>query len=284
MSDNPWGSTATPSPHRASIRSAKSSRSARDLAPDDDDFDSTERTPLLAPEDNNNVDDEDSEPRPSRSQAAFSLLTCLRRDSDSNASSELSKKQHRWPSVVALSILCAFVVLIMVMGFFAPAAVEEYANQAIDVQPKGLSFQSVKSDGVSVRIQADFTMDASRVHKKSVRDFGRFSTWIAKEIESGESYVEVVLPDYSDKVVGTAVIPPVKLSLRNGQTTHIDIVADLHPGQFSIIRDIANDWMRGRLSMLKVKGKANVPLKSGIIPLGTQIIEEIMEFEGMALR
>ncbi|KAF4314543.1 hypothetical protein GTA08_BOTSDO01153 [Botryosphaeria dothidea] len=279
MADTPWGSTATPSPRPASTKSAKSTRSSRDLRPDDDDeHEDTENTPLLAREDNNNVDDEETDARPSRSQAAFSLLTCLRRDS--NASADSTKKGHRWPSLVALLILCIGVVLIMVLGFFAPAAVEEYANEAIDFQPTGLSFESVKSDGVSVRIQADFTMDASRVHKKSVRDFGRFGTWIAKEVESGESHVEVVLPAYSDKVVGSAVIPPVKVNLRNGHTTHIDIVADLHPGDFSSIRDVANDWMKGRLDKLKVKGKADVPLKSGIISLGTQHIEEIMEFEG----
>ncbi|GME63789.1 hypothetical protein GTA08_BOTSDO01153 [Neofusicoccum parvum] len=289
MTDTPWGSTATPSPRPASTRSAqsaKSSRSARDPRPDDDEHDASENTPLLAREDNNNVDDDDDDtaPRPSRSQAAFSLLSCLRRDSASNASSsDVPKKAHRWPSLMALSILCVAVILIMVLGFFAPAAVEEYANEAIDFQPTGLSFESVKSDGVSVRIRADFTMDASRVHKKSVRDFGRFGTWIAKEVESGESHVEVVLPDYSDKVVGSAVIPPIKVNLRNGHTTHIDIVADLHPGEFSSIRDIANDWMKGRLGKLKVKGKAHVPLKSGIFPLGTQIIEEVMEFEGNSI-
>ncbi|OJD30986.1 pre-rrna processing protein [Diplodia corticola] len=286
MVDTPWGSTATPSPRPASTKSAQSARSSRDLPPDDheeDDVDEfPEDAPLLAGEDNNNVDDDDSDSRTSRSQAAFSLLSCLRRPS--NTSSDTRKKTgHRWPSTVALLVLCITVVVIMVLGFVVPAAVQEYANEAVDVKPTGLSFESVKSDGVSVRVQADFIMDASRVHKKSVRDLGRFSTWIAREIESGEAHVEVVLPDYSDKVVGSAVIPPVKLSLRNGHTTHINIVADLHPGQFSSIRDVANDWMRGRLGKLKVKGKAKVPLKSGIFPLGTQIIEEIMEFEGNSL-
>ncbi|KAB2575070.1 Pre-rrna processing protein [Lasiodiplodia theobromae] len=281
MADTPWGSTATPSPRPASTKSAQSTRSSREPRPEDhdDDLEFTEDTPLLAGEDNNNVDDDDD--TESRSQAAFSLLSCLRRSS--TTSSDAAKKGHRWPSLVALLILCIAVVTIMVLGFFAPAAVEEYANEAVDVKPTGLSFESVKSDGVSVRVQADFTMDASRVHKKSVRDFGRFSTWIAREIESGETLVEVVLPDYSDKVVGSAVIPPVKVSLRNGHTTHIDFIADLHPGSFSSIRDVANDWMRGRLGKLKVKGKANVPLKSGIFPLGTQVIEEIMEFEGHSL-
>ncbi|KAF2086167.1 hypothetical protein K490DRAFT_45245 [Saccharata proteae CBS 121410] len=171
----------------------------------------------------------------------------------------------------------------MILGFFAPQAVEEYAQEAIVFKPTGLQFEAFSPSGVSVRIQGDFSMDAARVQKKSVRDFGRFGTWIAREVESDRSHVEVILPGYGDKVLGTAEIPGIRVDIRNGHTTHVDFAAALRPGSLDSVRDIANDWLEGRLTQLEVKGKADVPLRSGIIHLGTQTIEHAMVFEGNAI-
>ncbi|KAK8202768.1 hypothetical protein HDK77DRAFT_456205 [Phyllosticta capitalensis] len=275
MSDTPWGSTATPNSRPASTMSAKSKRSTRKPPPEDED---TEQTPLLVRDertDEEEDDDDDTNDRPTRSQAAWSLLGCLRRDTE--------ERKTRWPSLVALLILCLVVILIMIVGFFAPAAVEQYAKEAVVFEPTGLSFQSLTPEGVSVRVQGDFSMDASRVDEKSVRDFGRFGTWIARSVKSGETKVEVVLPDYSSDVVGSAIIPPLKVDIRNGHVTHVDFVADLKPGSFDSVRDMANDWMHGRLSKLKVQGNAQVPLKSGIFPLGTTSIKELFVFSGNAI-
>ncbi|KAK7555783.1 hypothetical protein IWX49DRAFT_82789 [Phyllosticta citricarpa] len=274
MSDTPWGSTATPNSRPASTMSAKSKHSTRKPPPDDED---TEQTPLLARDERTDEEDDDDDTiqRPTRSQAAWSLLGCLRRDTE--------ERKTRWPSLVALLILCLLVILIMVVGFFAPATVEQYAKEAVVFEPTGLSFQSLTPEGVSVRVQGDFKMDASRVDTKSVRDFGRFGTWLARSVQSGETKVQVVLPDYSSDVVGSAIIPPLRVDIRNGHTTHVDFVADLKPGSFDSVRDMANDWMHGRLSKLKVEGKAQVPLKSGIFPLGTTSIQELFVFGGNAI-
>ncbi|KAF2809599.1 uncharacterized protein BDZ99DRAFT_388718 [Mytilinidion resinicola] len=168
----------------------------------------------------------------------------------------------------------------MLVGFFAPAAVEEYATQAVDFKPTKLSLDSLTKTGVRVQVEGDFKLDASKVKKKSTRDIGKFGTWIAKEVESGPSDVEVYLPEYGNILVGTARIPGIKVNIRNGHTTHVSFFANLVPGSFDGIRNIANDWMEGRLGQLRVKGKARVPLKSGIFHLGDQIIEESMLFEG----
>jgi hypothetical protein len=168
----------------------------------------------------------------------------------------------------------------MLLGFFAPAAVEEYATQAADFKPTKLSPDSLTKTGVRVQIEGDFKMDASKVKKKSVRDIGKLGTWIAKEVESGESDVDVYLPEYGNILIGTAKIPGIKVNIRNGHTTHVSFFADLEPGSFDGLRNIANDWLEGRLGQVRVKGKARVPLKSGIFHLGDQIIEESLLFEG----
>ncbi|KAJ9642434.1 hypothetical protein H2199_004815 [Coniosporium tulheliwenetii] len=168
----------------------------------------------------------------------------------------------------------------MVLGFFAPEAVEEYATQAVVFEPTRLAINSFTDSGVRAHIEGDFTMDASRVKKKSVRDFGRFATWIAKEVETEPTDVEVYLPEYGNVVLGAAKVPRIKVDIRNGHTTHVDFLTDLEPGEIGGIRRVANDWIDGKLSQLRVRGKADVAIQSGIIHLGKQTIEQSLVFQG----
>ena len=152
--------------------------------------------------------------------------------------------------------------------------------QAADFRPTKLSLDGLTDHGAKVHIEGDFTMDASKVQKKSVRNIGRFGTWIAKEVESGETNVDVYLPEYGNVLIGTAKVPGVKVNIRNGHTTHVSLVATLQPASPDGIRNVANDWIDGRLGQIRVKGKATVPLKSGLINIGKQMVEQSMVFKG----
>jgi hypothetical protein len=174
-------------------------------------------------------------------------------------------------------------IAIIAGAFFAPAVVEEYAKEALVIEPTNLSIDSFTSTGVRARIQANFRMDASRVKNKDVRNIGRFGTWIARAVETKETNVEVYLPELGNILVGTAAIPPITVDIRNGHTTAIDFLSDLQPGDIERMRQVANDWLEGRLGTLRVLGKADVGLKSGLISLGTQSISESLEFEGQSL-
>lgn len=274
-SDPAWGeSTTTTSSRPPSRKSSRSVHSSRSQQPSSR---TTETTPLLTQEENSRDEDEnDNGPHPADSAPLLS--------SDQDVPDRKEKKSRIRPSVIALLLLCVVVILIMVVGFFAPEAVQEYAMQAAVFEPTSLSVDSFTSTGVRARVQGDFSMDASRVKKKSTRDLGRFGTWIAKEVESGESCVEVYLPEYGNVLLGTARVPPVKINIRNGHTTHIDLLADLEPGQVDGIRRVANDWLDGRLGQLRVQGKAKLPLKSGIFHLGEQTISQSLVFNGMSFQ
>ncbi|KAI9731771.1 MAG: hypothetical protein M1834_004560 [Cirrosporium novae-zelandiae] len=196
------------------------------------------------------------------------------RSNDSNAETalrwvqgggELSnpKKPRRWPSFVALTILCLVAIVIMCLGFAAPEVVQEYSKEAVVFEPTGLSIDSFTASGVKARVQGTFSFDASRVHKKPVRELGRAGTWIAREVESKESELEIYLPEYGNLVLGKATIPPIKVNVRNGHKNHLDFVAHLQPGDADSIRHIIHDWIHGRLAQLHIKGTAIVPLRSG---------------------
>lgn len=152
--------------------------------------------------------------------------------------------------------------------------------QAADFKPTKLSLEGLTDHGANVHIEGDFTMDASKVKKQSVRNLGRFGTWIAREAETGPTQVDVYMPEYGNVLIGKAQVPGIKVNIRNGHTTHVSLTAMLEPGSLDGIRNIANDWIDGRLGQIRLKGKANVPLKSGLISIGKQLVEQSIVFQG----
>jgi hypothetical protein len=278
--DNPeeeqWGSAANntrnSSSRPASPKSARSSRSARSQQSSR----TTEQTPLLSHEDrddNERPDEEETTP------ATRSLLRSLSGSSDKSGSGKVPLWKKRWPSILALILLCLLVIFIMI-GFLAKESIEEYSMQAADFKPTKLSMDGLTDHGAKVHIEGDFTMNANKVKKQSVRNLGRFGTWIAHEAETGPFDADVYLPEYGNVLIGTAKIPGVKVNIRNGHTTHLSFVATVQPGSPDGIRSVANDWIEGRLGQIRLKGKASVPLKSGLINIGKQVVEQSMVFHG----
>lgn len=189
-------------------------------------------------------------------------------------------KGPRWPSIIAMVLLALVSITIILVAFFVPAAVEEYAKEAAVLEPTNLSLESITTNGVRARIQANFRLDGRRVKNDHVRRVGKASTWVVRQLGTEETNVKVYLPEYDNVLVGTAGIPAMVINLREGQTTAIDFVADLTPGNADGIRMIANEWLEGRLDVLRIKGETEIRLKSGIIPLGTHTISESLTFEG----
>ena len=275
MTDN----QPTPPPHfstsrTSSSRSKKSLHSHRSRSL----HASEETTPLLSTQTDDNVPNDGHSTNSAPSSPAARSLKSIQESFEGN-----SKGQRRWASLFALSILTLVTIAILCLGFAAPAIVEEYAQQAAVFEPTNLSIDSFTTRGVTVRVQGTFTLDASRVQRKSIADIGRLGTWIAKEIESRESDVKVYLPEYGNTLLGIAIVPPLKVNIRQKFVNTIDFLTDLEPGDVSSIHRVANDWLDGRLDSLKLQGVATVPLKSGILGLGTQTISQSILFEGQSL-
>ena len=278
MSENPTspllGEERTEQSRPERPLSQRSKHSAQSNASQGSDH-SAESTPLLSRDiDHRNYN---STPRndDEASSAAASSLRSLR-----NGDSSKGKKSRRWPTAVALTLLSLVVIAILGLGFAAPEVVEEYVKQAMVFEPTGLSIDSFTPSGVKARIQGDFMLDASKVQKKPVRDLGLVGTWIAKAVESKRSRVKVYLPEYGNMLLGTADVPPIVVDVRNGHTTHIDFLSDLAAGDIAGIRQIAYDWLAGRVGQLRVIGVADVDLKSGIFGIGTQRLTQELLFKG----
>lgn len=228
----------------------------------------SESTPLLARRD----DDE---------ALAYGTDTTQRRSSFSDNVAKKSRYRLQWPIIFAL-VLLATVLAVLIFAFAAPAAIKRYAEEATVFKPTHLSIDSATSDGVRARVQGDFVVDANRVQSGTVRNLGRMATWIGREVETSQSDLEVYLPEYGNVLVGTASLPSIKINVRNGHTNHVDFLADLATGDIPGIRAVAMDWLEGRLGQLRVKGKATLHLKSGLLSLGKQTVFKSIAFGGLS--
>lgn len=235
---------------------------------------SEEIAPLL-PE---NVDHRNYGDAPEHDQNSSTAASTLRSLQD--GATRKNQWWGRWPSIIALTVLLIVLIVILGLGFAAPEVAEQYAKEALTFEPTDLSIDSFTSSGVRARIQGDFKMDASKVHKKPVRDLGRAGTWIARAVESKPTTVEVYLPEYGNVLLGSADVPSITVDIRNGHTTHLDFISELTAGDLDGIRRIANDWLDGSLHQLRVRGNADVSVKSGIFSLGTQTLSQDILFQG----
>ncbi|PYH95181.1 hypothetical protein BO71DRAFT_212456 [Aspergillus ellipticus CBS 707.79] len=231
---------------------------------------SSESTPLLVHRDDDLLAYGGTDPRRQSSE--------LPRDPSPDRSLKKRQRGIRWPIFCILITLSA-VVAILIFAFIAPAAVKEYAKEATVFRPTNVSIESATADGLRARVQGDVILDAQRIEKKPVRNIGRFVTWIAREVETGQSEVDLYLPEYGNVQVGTVLLPSIKVNIQNGHVNHVDFLADLIADNIEGIRSVAVDWLDGRLKHLTVKGTATVQLKSGLLTLGQQMLTDTMTFK-----
>ncbi|KAK0386556.1 hypothetical protein NLU13_6391 [Sarocladium strictum] len=255
---------------------------------------SQDERPLLSRDDDNVQDDHDQQPTETEP-----LLATQRRaqndaeidDHDGTASEPSSahtrprvdKTKRRWPSIIAMAILGLVVILVILIGFLVPPAIQEYAEQASIIEPTDLSIESITPEGVRARIQGNFRLDSTRVANQNTRRIGRLVGGIFRKLQSDNTTVYVSLPHYDDIIIGSADFPPVTLSIVEGHNTAVDVVAEFKPGASTHIRMLVNEWFAGKLDTVKLTGFADVTLKSGIFPVGTHRLVDSMVFEASGL-
>ncbi|RMD40376.1 hypothetical protein DV735_g4748, partial [Chaetothyriales sp. CBS 134920] len=228
-------------------------------------LESSDRTPLLSqPLEDPRITEQGSE----------SVASTVQQDGD-----DRNKSQSRWPTFVALTVLCLAAAAICI-SFTVPSIAEQYASQALVVKPDNLSIDSFTALGVTTRVQGLFYLNSSRVPNTPVRVLGRALTWIAREVESGESTIDLILPDYGNALVAKVAVPPIKVNVRDQHHNQLDILADVVPGDVVGITRVAKDFLDRNLDSLSVLAVADVPLRSGLIDIGSQTVQQLLTLEG----
>jgi len=223
----------------------------------------SESTPLLSSSSSSD-NGYDTQPQPrQRSSSIYSF--------DSPRVKTTTKS--RVASFIALVLLCLLAILIMLIGFFVPDVMRRYATEAavIDLKSVVPEFTDI---GARARIHATFSLRSSRVETGYVRNIGRFGTWIARKAETGEAKVDITLPEYNNVLLGSAVVPPIKVSILDGRSTDLDILADLIPPKsVDGVREVIDQWLNKSLDHLHVLGTAQMKLRSGIISLPSMLVD-----------
>lgn len=204
-------------------------------------------------------------------------------DAPSSQGPAKPKSKRRWPSLVAMLLLGSVFIVVIVLGFLVPPAVQTYIEKAVVLEPTALSLDSISFTGIRARVQGNFRMDASRVEDNTARRIGRIAMSIMRTVGAEQTHIQIFVPGYGDAMVGSAVVPSLDLNLVDGQNTFIDVVADMKLGDNASIKKIVNDWLTGKISELEVRSATALQLKSGFIPLGTHDIVETMVLEGQSL-
>lgn len=254
------------------------------LAPREDDEPVNETSPLLANHDTDSADDdaetEDADNATPQSKSWFAWPWSKKR---ADKARDEPKRKIRWPSIIAIILLAITVIVVMILGFLVPPALKQYAENAAVLEPTGLSIESITNEGVRARIQANFRVDGSRVKDVNSRRIGNFIASIMRKIESDHTTVAVHMPGYENALIGSADVPPLTVNIMNGHSTDLDFVTDLQPGDAETLTRLANDWLVGKLSEVKLTGSTAIRLKSGVFPLGTHDLVESLVVEGQSL-
>lgn len=199
-------------------------------------------------------------------------------ESDESAASS----RRRWPSIVALMLLCLSCMVILAVGFFAPAVGERYAREAVTFEYRNATLVALESDGAAIRVVGDVRVDAKRVQSNTVRNFGRIATWFVRKVSVGAAKVEVFALDWhhDSDLLGTVLTPPMEVGIGNGVVTTVDVVMRARPGSLELIKALVAAYFKADLWRLRVEGRTEVDLHAGLIPLGVQPLREQITFEG----
>ena len=189
------------------------------------------------------------------------------------------RRKQRWATLIALILLCLIGIAVIVMGFFTGAAAEKYARGAVTVSVSSLSIESFTPRGVQARVKAKVHVDASRVENGFVRNLGRLGTAIAQKVSTEEGELHVFLLDYDNALLGNASIPPMVIDIRNGHSSFYDFISIVEPASLDTAQKVIEDYLDGKLKSLEVMGSTRLGMRSGILPLGNQLLTDTMKFE-----
>lgn len=198
---------------------------------------------------------------------------------DSPPPAGFPERALRWPSTVALLILCGSIVALLSIVFFAPTAAEQYTQQATVLDISSLSIHSFTEKGLKVKARGTVNVDASRVKNAGVRLLGRIGARIVGKVYVQPFEMRARLPDYQNALLGIADMPAIIIDIRNGHSTVLDLVCKTEPGSLDAIRLLANDFVSGNLHRVKVLGEIDIRIKTGLITLGPQRIAQEFIFK-----
>jgi hypothetical protein len=221
---------------------------------------------LLGSDDDTPADDRDIE-----AQESTPLLD-RPRTADSQLSTADSAKRPWW-SIIAIVVLLVLTVNIIVFAFVVPNAAENYASQASTYSLHNIQIQNITDTEVIIKVQANITLDASRVNSSSVRRTGLFASNFFQHVYTKPCDVALRLPKYGGAQVGLLWLPALALDIRNRHINLLNITSNFTITDESLAIQLASEYASGKSGEIRAIGDTNVSIRAGIVPLGTHHVE-----------
>jgi len=162
----------------------------------------------------------------------------------------------------------------------APAT---YARQSIVLNVSSISVEDLYADGLKAHVVGEVSFNSSRVEDKWTRVFGRFATNVMRKAEVKETYMFIsrVDEDQKSNIFGRASVPNIIVDIRDDHVTPIDFISEVEDiASVEEMAKLIDEYLEGKLGNAVFRGDADLPLRSGIMPLGTHHVAHEVKLQG----
>ncbi|KAK9248658.1 hypothetical protein V1506DRAFT_452476 [Lipomyces tetrasporus] len=192
----------------------------------------------------------------------------------------------KWPAIIGtLVALCLFISL-FAAHLVEVKAPELYAKQALNLNISSVSVENLSSEGLKAHVLGEVSFDSSRVKDRPTRVFGRIATTVMRKAEVKDTYLFISHVDDNDNVdvFGRASVPNIVVDIRDNHVTPIDFVSTVEDiASAKEIAKLVQEYLQGKLQDAVFRGDADLPLRSGILPLGTHHVSHDVKLQGEQL-
>ncbi|KAK9466238.1 hypothetical protein V1512DRAFT_264179 [Lipomyces arxii] len=188
----------------------------------------------------------------------------------------------KWPALIATLIAILVLVSTLTSHLVNVNAPASYATQALNLTISSVSIDDMSADGVHAHVIGQVSFDSAKVKDRPTRVFGKIATTIMRKAEVLDTNMLISRLSAHNQLelFGSASIPNIVVDIRDHKVTPIDFVSTVH--QLAAVSDIAKlveEYLHGTLKDAIFRGDADLPLRSGILPLGTHHVAHDVKLE-----
>ncbi|KAK9241221.1 hypothetical protein V1525DRAFT_334664 [Lipomyces kononenkoae] len=192
----------------------------------------------------------------------------------------------KWPVIISSLVAFCICVSLLTSHLVQVQAPALYAKQALNLNVSSVSVENVSADGLQAHVVGEVSFDSSRVKDKPTRIFGRIATTIMRKAEIEDTYLFISHVGDDDKLraVGRASVPNIVVDIRDNRVTPIDFISTVEDvASTEEIAKLVQEYLLGKLQNAVFRGDADLPLRSGILPLGTHHVSHDVKLQGQYL-
>ncbi|KAK9375374.1 uncharacterized protein V1513DRAFT_442730 [Lipomyces chichibuensis] len=188
----------------------------------------------------------------------------------------------KWPLIIGTLIALCLCISLFAAHLVQINAPELYAKQALNLNISSVSVENLSTEGLQAHVIGEVSFDSSRVKDGPTRIFGRIATTIMRKAEIADTFVLISHGEGNRRhIVGRASVPNIVVDIRDNHVTPIDFISTVE--DIASAQDIARlvqEYLQGKLQNAVFRGDSDLPLRSGILPLGTHHVSHEVKLQG----